>query len=307
MTSPNSDLKKSRQIKRAVYLMAFYVLAQFTWWTYLLIQQSASIYGSDASRRIAMILGEGSIFLILVILGFRYILKAIQKEQTFLTDKQNFLLSVTHELKSPIAALKLALQTLLKSSDIKDENRFLYQTSLDQTERLNKLVNNILITSSLDQHGFQKHIQTIELSSLLNSIIDEITRSYTKDKTLVQLFCSINTIQSDLQALHSIFYNLIENAVKYSPLDAHINVSINQTVNGFEFKIQDLGEGIPDHEKQRVFELFYRVGHEHNRRKPGTGLGLYIVQRMIHELGGQIQVLDNSPKGTIFKGVLHEG
>lgn len=307
MPPMNTSVKRIRQIKRAVYLIAFYVLAQFIWWAYLIIQQSQLIYGEASTRKITMVLGEGAIFILLVLVGFWYVIRSFTKEQQFMSDRQNFLLSVTHELKSPIASLKLAMQTLLKNTKPDDQNQYYYQSSLEQTDRLNRLVNNILLTSSIENQAYLKHVELISINPFIQSIFKDLSAQYKKPIALFTYHSSIDTISSDAQALQSILYNLLENAVKYSEIDQEIQLDIHKKQNKIELIVSDYGFGIPNEEKTRVFDLFYRIGNENSRSKPGTGLGLYIVYKMTDVLGGSIQILDRKPKGTIFNVLIDEG
>jgi len=107
-------------------------------------------------------------------------------------------------------------------------------------------------------------------------------------------------VQADKSGLTSIVQNLLENAVKYSPEGALIRFTAQQADGKFRLQVTDHGRGIPDAEKQAVFEKFYRIGNEETRQATGTGLGLYIVSQVVKAHGGVIRLTDNQPQGTVF-------
>jgi signal transduction histidine kinase len=100
--------------------------------------------------------------------------------------------------------------------------------------------------------------------------------------------------------LRLMFNNLIENAVKYSPADSPVEVVLQRTEQRFTLEVKDLGVGIPEPEKKKIFEKFYRLGHEDTRVTQGTGLGLYLSQKIAEDHQAQIKVRDNQPRGSIF-------
>jgi two-component system phosphate regulon sensor histidine kinase PhoR len=111
-------------------------------------------------------------------------------------------------------------------------------------------------------------------------------------------------VQADKMGLTAIVQNLIENAVKYSPEASAIELSAEYADGKFRMKVADQGQGIPDAEKQAVFEKFYRMGNEETRDSTGTGLGLYIVNQVLKAHGGRVSVADNIPSGTVFTVVI---
>lgn len=286
--------------QRLIYAIAVYVFLQFAWWAYLLMSQSQVLYDHQASRRIWMILGEGFIFMTLLCLAFAYVLRVWRRERQLQEEKQNFLWSVTHELKTPIASLKLAMQTLLKSEKEPSAQTFLYQSSLEQTNRLHRLVDNILQSSTLENASYVVHFQQVDIARQLNQIVTELSQVYQRPKASVFLEITEGEVYTDLQAFESIAFNLIENAMKYSTPDDKISIQFQSLEDHYKLSVKDQGIGISASEKNKIFDLFYRVGHENTRSKKGTGLGLYIVQKMSQALNAEIKVLDNVPKGSIF-------
>ncbi|NUO03455.1 MAG: ATP-binding protein, partial [Saprospiraceae bacterium] len=114
----------------------------------------------------------------------------------------------------------------------------------------------------------------------------------------------VGIVNADKSGLTSVAINLLENAVKYSPEPAEIEVRLARKNGTIEFEVADNGIGIEDKEKIRIFEKFYRIGNEDTRQTKGTGLGLFIVKEVIRAHGGDIVILNNQPKGSIFRVTL---
>ncbi len=291
-----------------IYLTAFYVVAQFLWWAYLILKQTYEIQDLRASfedlsigtRKIWMVLGEGTIFFVLIILAFKQILKSLEKEKKLAQQQTNFLLSVTHELKTPLASNKLILQTLEKDNIPNEKKAKLIQTSIQQTDRLSKLVENILMASQIEGGTYSTNQENIPIKSFISEISQHLFSIYQRKHILVIDISDDLVIKSDKIALYSVFYNLLENAMKYAPENTEIRVNARQEKKSISFIISDLGKGINKKEKAMIFNKFYRIGDENTRNAKGTGLGLYIVKRLVESLNGEIRVEDNIPNGTQF-------
>jgi signal transduction histidine kinase len=215
-------------------------------------------------------------------------------------QQKNFLLSITHELKSPLAAIKLQLQTL-NSRNLPEEKRLqIYSRALGDTDRLEKLVENLLLINKVESGGMPLNRKSTDVSEAL---IVQMKQTYPKelDENRIELSISRNISATiDELAFQSIVQNLVDNAIKYGS-NGKIEVRLKAANNGFEFSVSDQGEGIPDKEKQKIFERFYRLGSEDVRKTKGTGIGLYIVKALVEKHKGKILVEDNQPQGSIFK------
>ena len=320
MISSYPNIKKNLLI---IYLLGFYVILQFSWWAYLLVDLNTEItqqkvdlihpskevivetseenLWSNLSKKKWMILGEGTIFLLLLIYGVRKTAKTVQEEFKLAQQQNNFLLSVTHELKSPLASSKLYLQTLLKRELPKEKQVDILSKSLSDNERLNSLVNNILVATKINNHGFSLHLEKVDLDEFLTELIEK--EKIILDRREVKLINNADDaiIKADKSALASIFINLLENAIKYSPKDSPIEISLENFQKNLLVKIADQGNGIPDKEKKLIFEKFYRIGDENTRKSKGTGLGLFIVKHLLKLHNAQITVSDRQPKGSVFE------
>ncbi|MEO6882439.1 MAG: ATP-binding protein [Bacteroidia bacterium] len=306
------------------YLLVAYVFVQFGWWSYLMVQQTNEIHAQkaqlivlklteasqifseqqklemDLHRRWWMISGEGSVFLVLMILGISRVQKTFKAQTALANLQKNFLLSVTHELKSPIASAKLLLQTLHKRDLPKEQQKEIISNAIDDADRLDNLVENILLATNIENNLFVLHKEKINFSDLLEELVQKLSTLY-KTHTFEKNSAPEIFFSADKMALSSIVLNLVENAVKYSPEKSTIFIVLVQKGNQIIFSVKDEGVGISDTEKEKIFNKFYRVGNENTRKTKGTGLGLYIVKNLVDQHSGIISVKNNFPKGSILE------
>ena len=248
-----------------------------------------------------MILGEGAVFILIFLVGAWHLHKALKKERKLQVQQKNFLLSVTHELKSPLASIKLYLQTILKRDLERDQIKSFLNNSLKDIERLDDLVENILIASKIENKSYSFPKEDLNFSSLIEKIAERLQIHTCSTQTIKTEVEPDVHIHGDRFALTSVVTNLIENAVKYSPPCSEIGVKLKKINGTICFQVADRGIGIKDEEKLRIFDKFYRVGSEETRKTKGTGLGLYIVKEVLNNHHAQIKVKNNHPTGTVFE------
>ncbi len=288
-----------------LYILGAYVIIQFVWWGYHLIQLSSFIPQDDAqlSKRIGMVLGEGAVFLVILAFGIYRIRKSISKELAFQQQQQNFLLTVTHELKTPIAALKLYIQTLKKHNLPDDKKEAILNGALEENERLSQLIENILNAAKAENKQFTIQKQELDLVILVQNVINKYKARYHSElillKSPAQLLCAV-----DPNMLETILLNLLENAIKYGGTQQQITIELEKLDRLVALKVSDQGPGIALTERPHIFEKFYRIGSEETRKQAGSGLGLYIVAEYARLHEGQIRYFDNTPKGSIFELIL---
>lgn len=209
------------------------------------------------------------------------------------------MMAITHELKTPIAIAKLNLETMQKRKlDDQQQQRLLHNT-LHETSRLDTLCNNMLISSQIEAGGYRFVKEEIDLGRLIASCTADFEMRYPQRSFLANIEEDV-IITGDKMLLQIAVNNLLENAVKYTPADAPIHVSLELNDTVAEIQVVDAGPGISDEEKKKVFEKYYRLGNEATRRAKGTGLGLYITKKIIKTHGGNIFVQDNPAGGSIF-------
>jgi len=284
------------------YILSAYVVIQFVWWGYHLIELTEEVSEESmlVSRRVKMIIGEGSVFLLLLLIGIWQIRRSILKDLKLSERQNNFLLSVTHELKTPLAANKLYLQTLQKRDLGREKSLDLQKKAIDENNRLDRMINNILNASRIENNAFQLEKESFDLCKLIQKIYDRITILSSNHSILLN--CQENIfLYADQFSVETILLNLIENAIKYSPKGSEIEIYARKNEDKILFGVVDQGIGISASDKKSIFKQFYRVGKEEVRTQKGTGLGLFIVAQLTAMNHGSIECLDNSPKGTNFK------
>ena len=275
------------------YCLIIYAIFQLIWWGRLLLIANPNSKG--------MVLGETAVFLFIFFVGAYYLQKAIDQERKLHHRQKNFLLSVTHELKSPLASIKLYLQTILKRELDPAQQKSFLTNSLKDIERLDDLVENMLLATKIESNLYTFPKENFNLSELVNSVAGRL-QVHTCSSQIIRLSVQQGImLEGDKFALTSVVTNLIENAVKYSPPCAEVHVNLKRSNGQIQFIVADSGIGINDQEKSRIFEKFYRVGSEDTRKTKGTGLGLFIVKQVLDKHQASIKVKNNQPSGTIFE------
>ena len=245
-----------------------------------------------------MIAGEGTVFIIIIFLGAFYVIRSYYKEINLAKKEKNFALSVTHELKTPIASSKLFAETLLQRENL-DQHQI--TTSLEkiihEQNRLNELVEKILLVSSIEEMTKDMQQNPVDLHNIINQIIDNDNNTHVINNNIPE---NLIIIGDDFYLI-SLFQNLLDNAKKYSPKESTINFYIKNHVNKVILCISDEGIGIADNEKLKIFDRFYRIEDEETRNYKGTGLGLFLVDQIAKMHGGKIICKNNLPNGSIFE------
>ncbi|MES2286261.1 MAG: HAMP domain-containing sensor histidine kinase [Bacteroidota bacterium] len=322
----NTPTKKSRPLFW-FYILVGYVILQFVWWSYLMVDLNNEIVhlkteinllkgetleevvlngntlNEKLHKRWIMISGEGIVFIGVLLLGIFQIRKTFKREAELSQQQQNFLLSVTHELKSPIASTKLQLQTLQKHELNREKQKEILANAINDTDRLNNLVENMLLAAKIENSVYLLHKENYNLSEYITEGMNQTIESFHYQQK-VELDIEPNIYMDiDRTNFPSIILNLVENAVKYSPEDSTIVVSLKKQNQKIILSVADQGIGISDKEKGTVFQRFYRSGNEETRKTNGTGLGLYIVDYLVKQHNGIITVKNNTPKGSVFEVV----
>lgn len=288
-----------------LYFLGAYVVLQFAWWGYHLIELSAYIPQEDAqlAKRIGMVFGEGAVFLFILIFGIYRIRKGIAKEFELQKRQNNFLLTVTHELKTPLAALKLYLQTLQKHNLTEEKKESIIDGALSENERLVQLIENILNTSRAENKAFELNKETINLSLLSAQLTERYQKRYKSLQFKMEVPEGLN-LKADPNMLETILVNLLENAIKYGGVAQEITIKAIPLDRFITLTISDEGPGIEVNERAHIFEKFYRIGNEDTRKASGSGLGLYLVAELVHLHHGQVRCQENHPKGCVFEVIL---
>ena len=254
----------------------------------------------DAKRRkTAQYIGEGSTFLVLILIGAVFVYRATRRQLRLSLQQQNFMMAVTHELKTPIAVTRLNLETMQKRRLDEQQQQRLINITLQEVNRLNSLCNNILLASQLDAGEYKISKNEVNLSELVKRVFNDFdTRN--PSRLLAGDFEENLFVSGEEILLEMLMTNLVENAIKYSPRNAPVHLSLSKNFSGINFTVKDEGSGIAEEERSKIFEKFYRVGNEATRTAKGTGLGLYLSKQIARDHNAEITVSDNGQKGSVF-------
>jgi signal transduction histidine kinase len=299
-----AKVPNDRRVSLLFYILTLYILVQFSWWAYLLIDLNKLYYAGEGADtvnlKVWMVLGEGAVFLIFLLGGIFIMQRTIRKEITLVRQQRNFLLSITHELKTPLSAIKLGIQTLQKRQGLSPEQREpLERSALANTERLHSLIDNVLLATRIESGQHPLYFNPTNLSEKTNQICQETEIALGKSGMIDREIELGLTINIDGNAYESILVNLIENAFKYGD-NQNIDVSLRKDGSRMLLTVEDHGQGIPLQERKKIFDKFYRMGNEETRSKKGTGLGLFIVKELVALHHGKISISESRSKGASF-------
>ena len=225
-------------------------------------------------------------------------------ELTELDEKRkNFVSDVSHELKTPMAGIKLLCDSLIaaENPDMDTIREFLNDMS-EEIDRLTRLINKLLTLTKLDS-GTNLNLSKVEINALAMGVLHSLQKlADEKDIALLpDLKDEPIMINADYDKIYECVYNLVVNAIKYTPEGGHVAVRVNLEGSDCIIEVEDDGPGIPDSEKPKVFERFYRLDDSRARDTGGTGLGLAITKEAVLLHKGSIEVLDAEPNGSIFR------
>lgn len=252
------------------------------------------------NRQKWMIRSEGLVFMSLLALGAWQLTRTFYKEIALARQQNNFLLSITHELKSPMTSIKLSLQTLNRWAGMDDRYKKLANNAVADVDRLETLVDNILLAAKIESLSYTYSFDETNLSAFVSDLVQKAQTQYGEQWTFETDIKENMWMALDPSPFTSAIWNLLENAVKYSGESRVVRITLSATGGVANIAIADFGIGISAADKKQVFKKFYRVGNELTRTAKGTGLGLFIVERVVRNHKGEVTVKDNTPHGSIF-------
>lgn len=231
--------------------------------------------------------------------SFNELLNRLQKLED---SRQEFVSNVSHELKTPITSIKVLSDSLLTQEDVPAElYREFMVDIVDEIERENKIINDLLSLVKLDKKVGELNISSVNINELLEVILKRL-RPIAEKRNIELVFESFRPVLAEVDEvkLSLAINNLIENAIKYNFDDGWVRVSLNADHKFFYVKVSDSGVGIPEEEQDNIFERFYRVDKARSRETGGTGLGLSITRNAILMHRGAIKVYSKEKEGTTF-------
>lgn len=251
-------------------------------------------------RRFIMYLTEGIVMILLLFWGIVRIYETFRKSLQLRKMQSNFLLSITHELKTPIAAVKLYLETFLKRKLTEEQTKQIATNAVGDINRLQGLVENLLLSAQIDNNKLSLNLTKENLSELITNIAHKFALPRNLNERMQLNVAPDVYAFIDKNAFEMLMNNLLSNAEKYCEDELFIKITLNCDDKHINLQIADNGIGISKNDKKLIFSKFYRSGDELTRKTKGTGLGLFIVFNIVQQHKGQITVLDNKPKGVIF-------
>ena len=321
-----SGKKRIRRITILYWVLLLYIVAALVWWFISLEKQNRdmselkriqleirSVKTSDPmlyqneynkiirekQRNHAKYISEGITFFLLILLGAGFVYNSVRKHFRLQQQQENFMMAVTHELKTPISVGRLNLETLQKYNLDTEKQKKLIRMTLQELNRLNVLTNNIVISSQMEGEGYKTAREELDLSALFKDCINEYKSRYPERKFYEHIEPDMD-VKGDALLLQMMINNLLENAIKYSPKEKPISSVLKNENASIQLSVVDEGYGIPDEEKKKIFGKFYRIGNEVTRKTQGTGLGLYLCRRIAKAHNADISVTNRSGGGSIF-------
>lgn len=317
---PIFKIKQLRTIFFIYWFLLAYIIAALIYWFIVLNQENKKMTdykikqlqsnGFNYDQQLRKIekekkgntiqyLGEGVTFLMMIIAGAVFVFRIVRRQFKQSQEQENFMMAITHELKTPIAVTKLNLETLQKHKLSEGQQQRLITNTLQEANRLNDLCNNILLASQIEAGGYTVTNEKINLSELVQDCAHEFVMRFPQRSIYTNIQPGIY-FTGDRLLIQMGVNNLLDNAIKYSARESKIWVELKAGNGTIKLFIKDEGKGIADEEKQKVFDKFYRVGNQYTKGAKGTGLGLFLTKKIIQQHKGNIIVTNNHPQGSNF-------
>ena len=238
-----------------------------------------------------ILLSVGAVFFACLLAGVILYLIWLIQNINLNRRQSNFIDAVTHELKTPIASLKLYLQTLNRRDVQGPQRQEFYATMMEDVDRLDRLINQLLDVARLQRDKQDLDAKEwVSLRELVEECVSRLAKQHSVSTDLFRMEiedCQVLAHRIDIDVLLG---NLLDNAIKYSAKEPEIEIRITFQNASALIAISDNGQGIPRHLRRKIFWRFYRAGDELERRKPGVGLGLFLVRSIVERLKGSIVV-----------------
>ena len=272
---------------------------------WVLVSIAAALGSGNAAFYYAL-LGVGMALLVLVLVGVIVYLALTVKAIALSQRQSNFIDSVTHELKSPLASLKLSLQTLTRRPVPAEQQADFHRIMLQDIERLDRLIDHLLDAAKTLQRRPREGREVAIVEPVLRQVCTAVAQRHGIDpgRMRVEVPAAPGPVvlgrETDLEI---VLRNLVDNAVKYSLPDPRVDVTVAEPQRGrVKITVADNGPGIPVSQRPQVFRRFVRLGSELERSTQGTGLGLHLVKALVRQMRGKVSVRGRlPPPGTLFE------
>lgn len=235
------------------------------------------------------VLAGGIIMLAFVLCGLYVIFIYWRRQSRLYAEQKTFISQITHELKSPLASIRLHLETIRLRNPPPDKMERFLDTMLADTERLNSLISNFLMAAKLEQRPASAGLALIDFSAFVEKSVQDFAQHLPEGNSLATRIEPGISAKIDIEGMEMALRNLLENAFLYSPGSPEVLVELCRSGKNCILTVADNGRGIDRKEKKNIFRMFYRVRSSGETIR-GTGLGLYIVKSIVQRHKGNIKV-----------------
>ena len=270
-------------------VLAILLLALAVGWQILVVGDPRPV-AAGLSTFDWVLLVLGTLFFVLVLAGMVWLWAWLIREMRLNQRQRAFLDAVTHEMKTPLASLRLYVDTLTRHDPEPERRRHFLELMQDDLARIDRTVDQVLAAARAEEPSRKVRRGRVRLAEVLRECIREVRSRHALPDESMQLDCpSDPAVRGDAGELGVVFRNLLDNAVKYSDAPVEVRVRVAE-VGGdrVDVDISDRGIGIPVRELRKIFQRFYRVGRDVQRTAAGLGLGLFIVRNLVRRQGGRV-------------------
>ncbi|HXS57527.1 MAG TPA: HAMP domain-containing sensor histidine kinase [Hanamia sp.] len=252
---------------------------------------------SERDSKNAQYLAEGITSLLVIGAGAIFVFQMVRRQLKQSLQQQNFMMAITHELKTPVAVTKLNLETMQRRTLEYEQQQKLIRSTIQEANRLDALTNNMLLMSQMDAGGYTLTNEALDLGILAEDCAGDFIIRFPQRK-IETYFDGELIITGDRLLLQLAVNNLLDNALKYSAKDDVVLLKVFRDSKFIRLQVIDEGKGVTAAEKDRIFEKYFRGAQ---RQTKGTGLGLYITKEIVKQHHADIIMTNNVPQGCIFE------
>ncbi|MBI5367256.1 MAG: HAMP domain-containing histidine kinase, partial [Planctomycetes bacterium] len=256
----------------------------------------------DLARQRWAVVGVSLLLAAVVAAGLAFVVRAARRELELAALKSEFVAHVSHELKTPLSVIRMFGETLAlgRERDAAERREFL-DTIVRESERLSVMIENLLDFSRIDRGARTYRKEPFSPTELVRDVAARARPGLEQRGFLFEVDApELPPVRGDRDALAAALVNLLDNAAKYSDAERHIALSARAGRGRVELAVADRGIGVPESERERIFEAFYRAGDERVRARKGSGLGLALARHAVAAAGGTVRVAPNGDRGTVF-------
>jgi two-component system, OmpR family, phosphate regulon sensor histidine kinase PhoR len=266
---------------------------------YLYFYESNSVF-----RQLGWVIASSILFTTILIAAFTVTVRTLFKQKKLSEIKSDFINNMTHELKTPLATISLAIDALTNEKVIHDTDKIRYYSTMikDENKRMNKQVEKILQAAKIEKQEIKLHLQELNAHDIIHKVADNLSlQIQEKSGSLTLRLAAVkHVVMADEVHFSNVIFNLLDNAIKYSKDKPEIEVETASHSGLLAIKVRDHGIGMSKETQSRIFEKFYRAhtGNIHNVK--GFGLGLSYVKGIVEAHGGKVKVESATGKGSTF-------